>query len=520
VRHQNLVWQCGCGCINAVAWTTCPLCNVTPGFPPPLFRPCAHGVGPQCGLCAKQRQTHAAATSNASIPAAQAVAAQRRAQSSGVAARSGAGVQHIAFAATSAVQNAIQDSRTGRAPSAARTATAAAAVQAAAGGGSSATVSKSDAIKAATQGVLSEALQSAGALPSPGQPQPQPRRAAAGSSGGAAAAKAEAEADFYAALETAVNSPAVMRSVSRMALAATEPIGGDGTATTGAADSEAAHKAVSSFRMICQDEAEVRKAATKMPPGDAQLHEQFKKITQLHQPRAMAAPKGSVVMGEDGATVSLTPKDKAFYFRKVESVITYESFKSDTNSSIGSEMRKYKAKWLRGADQAKALASCVHYARVYHAHETFFRGCDEHWQSTMARGVPSAQRTQMFKTHWQVINVVLTHYKFTMQLADGPAIFMAHWTAKLEAQAALCDLSHLKIPKRLNDINAEDQRSMLDAYQVMIDSKGEKNGARNVQFNKQLLGIRHLNANQLAQLTRKVAERNTAMQLSAKQKNG
>ena len=61
---------------------------------------------------------------------------------------------------------------------------------------------------------------------------------------------------------------------------------------------------------------------------------------------------------------------------------------------------------------------------------------------------------------------------------------------------------------------------MLDAYQVMIDSKGEKNGTRNVQFNKQLLGIRHLNANQLAQLTRKVAERNTAMQLSAKQKNG
>ena len=73
-----------------------------------------------------------------------------------------------------------------------------------------------------------------------------------------------------------------------------------------------------------------------------------------------------------------------------------------------------------------------------------------------------------------MINVVLTHYKFKMQLADGPAIFMAHWAAKLEAQAALCDLSYLKIPKRLDDINAKDQLAMLDAHQVMIDCKGAR----------------------------------------------
>ena len=69
------------------------------------------------------------------------------------------------------------------------------------------------------------------------------------------------------------------------------------------------------------------------------------------------------------------------------------------------------------------------------------------------------------------------------------------------------------------------QKAMLDAYQVMIDCKDSNtNGAYNVQFNKQLLGIQHLNKQQLAQLTRKVAERNAAAELGGKkkkpQKNG
>ena len=85
----------------------------------------------------------------------------------------------------------------------------------------------------------------------------------------------------------------------------------------------------------------------------------------------------------------------------------------------------------------------------------------------------------------------------------------------------LCDLRHLKIPKRLKDINADDQKSLLHAYQAMLDCKGSStNGVYNVQFSKQLLGIQHLSKQQLATLTRKVAERNAAAQKKKPQKNG
>ena len=168
------------------------------------------------------------------------------------------------------------------------------------------------------------------------------------------------------------------------------------------------------------------------------------------------------------------------------------------------------------------MSSCVHYTHVFHAHEIFFDGCAAHWRHVMAKGIGRDQRKKLYKLHWQVINVVLTHYKFTMQLPTGPAVFIAHWSTKLEELAALCDIKHLKIPKRLDDANEEDSLNMMLAYDSMVN--GGKNGALSMHVSGLLNRTAQLSNAQIDELEKKLAaarvKNNKAKKKGGKAPNG
>jgi hypothetical protein len=435
------------------------------------------------------------------IPQARAVAAQRRSQLSGRAARSGTDVPEMAFAATAAMERAVRTSRVGGESAGVRTAAAAAAAAAAVQQATGTAKPRSQVIRDAAQETLSAALVDAGAPPRlPLMPAPRP---AAGSSVGTLAAAAEAAADFHAALAAWIDNDEVMRSFSRLEGIAQTVGKADqpSNVTSGAADSDAS--GTGSITLIGSDEEKIRRYKLQTLT-DPKLHPTYQRIVMSGQPRARAAPKGSILIAEDGTKVSLNKAcDKAIYFRIIESTATFDMFKADATESMAQEMMKFKRRWLRGVEQDAAMSSCVHYAHVFHAHEIFFDGCEAHWKHVLAKGVDSNQRKKLFKLHWRVINVVLTHYKFTMQLPTGPAVFIAHWSTKLEEQAALCDIQHLKIPKRLDDVNKEDAFNMMLAYDSMV--LGSKQGALTMHFQNVMNKADGLSESQLSELERKLA---------------
>jgi len=54
---QALVWECGsCTFVNKKTALECDMCNTVPGSLPKLFKPCIHGLGPECPQCELQAQ--------------------------------------------------------------------------------------------------------------------------------------------------------------------------------------------------------------------------------------------------------------------------------------------------------------------------------------------------------------------------------------------------------------------------------------------------------------------------------
>ena len=305
------------------------------------------------------------------------------------------------------------------------------------------------------------------------------------------------------AVRTAVNDDAIMRSVARLegVFQAISTVDQPGNVTSGAADSDP--NGMGAITLISSDEEQIRRCKLQVL-ANPKLNATYQRIVMNAQPRARAAPKGSILIAEDGTKVSLNKAcDKAVYFRLIESTATFDMFKSDTNESIAQQMAKFMRQWLRSVEQRAAMSSCVHYAHVFHAHEIFFDGCAAHWKHVLAKGIDTTQRKKLFKLHWQVINVVLTHYKFTMQLPTGPAVFIAHWSPKLEEQAALCDIQHLKIPKRPDDANKDDAFNVMLAYDSMV--LGGKNGALSMFFQGVMSRADSLSEGQLSQLEGKLA---------------
>ena len=78
--------------------------------------------------------------------------------------------------------------------------------------------------------------------------------------------------------------------------------------------------------------------------------------------------------------------------------------------------------------QAEALQSCVHFAHLYHYHQVFFAGADANYESVRAPDLSLKGRMDRNAEHWMVVNAVLLHYHFTIQLDEGPGILFVHWS--------------------------------------------------------------------------------------------
>ena len=192
-----------------------------------------------------------------------------------------------------------------------------------------------------------------------------------------------------------------------------------GRATTGAADADASK--AKPKREIAEDEKIILKLPMDVAEPDAKLHQQYFRVAVSGMPSGAAVQKTQVqVSGDDGDAISLKTSDKTVYFRKVYSDAAFILFKNDTMASIADLFMAWKRKWCRGLVKSDAILSCVHYARSARAWERVFESAETSWAEVMADGLDDEKRVEMNDEHWQVLNVVITHFNFTAQLPDTP----------------------------------------------------------------------------------------------------